>query len=57
MPDGVELVVVIERVELAEPELIVTGVGLNVAVAPLGRPLALRLTLPVNPLVGETVIV
>jgi len=39
-----------------EPEF-VTAVGLNAAVAPGGSPLALRLTLPVNPPPAVTVIV
>jgi hypothetical protein len=47
----VELVVT-ERVELPEPA---TDVGLKVPVAPLGRPLTLKLTLPVKPPDGVTV--
>ncbi len=35
----------------------VVGFGLKFNVTPLGAPVALRLTLPVNPLTGTTVIV
>jgi hypothetical protein len=34
-----------------------TAVGLKVAIAPEGRPLALKLTVPVNPVTGVTVTV
>ena len=34
-----------------------TEVGLNVAVAPAGRPLAVNVTMPLNPLEGVTVTV
>jgi hypothetical protein len=43
---GVELEVDTLSVELPEP---VTDVGLNVAVAPAGNPLAVKLTLPAKP--------
>jgi hypothetical protein len=36
--------------------LVVVGFGLNPAVTPLGRPVALKVTLPVNPSIGLTVI-
>ena len=36
--------------------VVVVGLGENPAVTPLGRPEALRLTLPLKPLVGTTVI-
>lgn len=35
----------------------VVGFGLNAAVTPLGRPVALKVTLPVNPFCGTTVMV
>ena len=37
--------------------LAVAGVGLKLAVTPLGRPLAVRATLPLNPLLGVIVMV
>jgi hypothetical protein len=46
VPGGVETLVATVKVELPEP---VTEVGLNAAVAPVGRPLALSATLPVKP--------
>jgi hypothetical protein len=36
---------------------VVTVAGLKLAVAPEGRPLALKLTVPVNPVTGVTVTV
>lgn len=51
---GVEVVVVIVSVEEPDPE---TVVGEKAAVAPVGRPLALNVTVPVNPLSGEIVAV
>lgn len=51
---GVELVVVMVRVE--EPELLIEA-GLKLAVAPAGKPPALRATAPVNPPCGVTVTV
>jgi hypothetical protein len=53
-PIGVLLVVVIVSVELPEPLI---EAGTNVAVAPVGSPLALRLTDPVNPLMAPTLTV
>lgn len=54
LPVGVVLAVVTVKVE--EPE-VVTDAGLKLAVAPVGSPLTLRFTVPVNPLVGVTVTV
>lgn len=53
VPVGVVLVVVTVSVELPE----VSGVGLNVPVAPAGSPLTVRSTDPVKPPVGVTVAV
>lgn len=47
-------VVVMARVELPE---VVTEAGVNVAVAPAGNPLTLKLTVPVYPLRGAIVAV
>jgi hypothetical protein len=47
----VELVLTV-IVELPDPPE--TELGLKVAVAPLGSPLALRFTVPVYPFTGET---
>ena len=52
MPAGVEDDVDTLTVEVPDP---VTDVGLNVAVAPVGNPLALSATLPLNPLKAVTV--
>ena len=52
VPDGVEDDVDTLIVEVPDP---VTDVGLNVAVAPVGNPLALSATLPLNPLKAVTV--
>ena len=52
VPAGVELLVVIFNVE----EL-VAGLGVKLPVAPLGSPLTLKLTLPVNPPEGVIVTV
>jgi hypothetical protein len=46
LPVGVLAVVVMVRVELPPG---VIDAGLNVGVAPAGRPVALKLTTPVNP--------
>ncbi len=46
-PRGVAALVVTVRVELPDPPS--TGLGFRVAVAPTGRPLQLRFTLPVKP--------
>ena len=54
MPAGVLVLVLTDRVEEPEP---VTEVGLKVALAPLGRPLTLKLTAPVNPPTAVTVAV
>jgi hypothetical protein len=51
LPAGVEEPVETDRVEV--PELLIDE-GLNAAVAPLGRPLTLRLTVPLNPFVAVT---
>jgi hypothetical protein len=52
LPAGVEELVETDRVEVPEP---LTDGGLNVAVAPLGSPFTLRLTVPLNPFVAVTV--
>jgi hypothetical protein len=52
VPVGVEPAVVTVSVE--DPEPLLTGVGLNVPVAPLGSPLMVKLTAPVKPLSGLT---
>jgi hypothetical protein len=54
VPVGVLLAVETVRVEFPEP---VTDVGLNWPVAPDGKPLTLRLTVPVNPFKAVTVVV
>lgn len=54
VPAGVEPEVVTVRVEVPEPEMVA---GLKLAVAPVGRPLALRVTVSVKPLVGVIVTV
>ena len=46
LPAGVELVVETVRVEDPEP---LTDVGLKLAVAPAGKPLAAKVTLPLKP--------
>ena len=51
---GVELEVLTAMVEEPEPE---TEGGVNVAVAPGGKPLTVKLTFPLNPLEGVTVTV
>ena len=49
--------VVAERVAVTVKVLVAgAGLGLNDAVTPLGRPVAAKLTLPLNPFVGFTVI-
>ena len=53
LPVGVVLLVVMVSVELPE----VSGVGLNVPLAPAGNPLTVRSTFPVNPPLGVTVAV
>ena len=54
MPVGVELLVVTFMVE--EPEAVTDG-GLKLALAPEGKPLALKVTVPVNPFNAVTVAV
>ena len=51
-PAGVELRVVIVSVEDPEPLIVL---GLKLALAPDGKPLALKLTLPLNPFKAVTV--
>jgi len=53
VPAGVVVLVTTFSVELPE----VNDVGFKVAVAPVGNPLTVRLTVPVNPLKGVTVAV
>ena len=52
LPTGVEPEVLILSTEEPDP---VMDDGLNVAVAPLGNPMAFRLTVPVNPTPAVTV--
>ena len=54
VPAGVEDDVDILTVEVPDP---VTDVGLNVAVAPMGNPLALSASLPLNPFNAVIVLV
>ena len=54
MPSGVAVEVLTVKVE--DPEL-ETEAGVKLAVAPVGNPVTLRLTLPVNPLEGVTLTV
>lgn len=55
---GALTLVVIVRVDVFEfASLMFTGVGLKTAVAPVGKPLTLRFTLPVNAAKGVMVIV
>ncbi len=51
VPAGVEQLV--ETVSVEDPELLIEA-GLKLGVAPLGKPLTPRLTVPVNPLSGLT---
>ena len=53
LPVGVVLLVVTVNVELPDA----SGLGLNVPVAPVGKPLTLSVTDPVKPPVGVTVAV
>ena len=63
LPDvPVMVTVAVPKVAVALAErvsvlVVVVGFGLNPAVTPLGKPEALRLTLPLNPLIGFTVTV
>lgn len=52
MPTGVVALVVTEKVDVE-----VAGLGLKVPVAPVGNPFALRVTWPLKPLEGVTVVV
>ena len=54
MPAGVVVLVLTDMVELPEP---VTEAGLKLALAPLGRPLIVKLTTPVKPPDAATVAV
>ena len=54
-PVGVALDV--ETVSADDPDPPLIDVGLNEPLAPLGSPLTLRFTAPVNPLIGLTVAV
>jgi CBS-domain-containing membrane protein len=54
VPVGVVVAVEIVSVELPEVE---TDAGLKLAVAPLGKPLTLRFTVPVKPLSAPMVVV
>ena len=54
LPVGVVLAVVTVMVDEPEP---FTDVGLKLALAPAGNPLALKVTVPVKPPVGVTVAV
>jgi hypothetical protein len=53
-PPTVAALVAVSVIALEPP---VVGSGLNAAVTPLGRPEAKKVTLPVNPLTGVTVMV
>ncbi len=50
-PNGVFATVAIAKVEVPEP---VMELGVNVAVAPVGRPVTVRLTAPEKPLRAPT---
>jgi hypothetical protein len=54
VPIGVELEVFSVKVEDPEPG---TEVGAKLAVAPVGNPVTLKLTFPVNPFEGVTLTV
>ncbi len=54
MPFGVGAVVVIVAVDVPD---VVTVVGLKAAVVPVGSPVALKVTTPVNPLIAPIVAV
>jgi hypothetical protein len=54
---GPPVVAALVAVSVIALELLVVGLGLNTAVTPLGRPEAAKLTLPVKPLAGVTVMV
>lgn len=50
------VLVAVVTVIVLEPE-VVTDDGLKLELAPVGNPLTLNVTVPVNPLLGETVTV
>ena len=54
VPVGVEVVVATASVDDPEP---VTDVGVNDAVAPVGKPMTPSVTAPLKPLIAETVVV
>jgi hypothetical protein len=54
VPGGVAAVV--DTLIVVDPDVVTVG-GLNVAVAPEGRPVTLNATVPVNPFTGATVAV
>jgi hypothetical protein len=54
LPAAAPVGVVTVSVELPDP---VTAVGLNTPVAPVGSPLTLRFTVPLNPFIAPTVTV
>ena len=55
VPKGVAAVVLIVSVEACALELLMTSVdGLKLKVAPAGKPVRLRLIVPVKPLEGDT---
>ena len=56
VPVAVVLLVVMFSVVVAVPPLVLTGLVVNEGVAPVGRPLALKLTLLLKPPLGVTVI-
>jgi hypothetical protein len=51
VPSGVEVEVFTVTIEDPEPEI---EAGAKLAVAPVGNPVILKLTFPVNPLTGVT---
>jgi hypothetical protein len=52
---GPPVVAVLEAVSVSTLEPAVVGFGLNEAVTPLGRPVADRVTAPLNPFAGVTI--
>ena len=56
VPTGVlKLVVTVNVDDFADASVMFTDVGLKTALAPVGKPLMLNETLPVNPFEGVTV--
>ena len=53
---NVPLVLLVVTVIVVEPDAVTVG-GLKLALAPLGKPLTLKLTVPLNPPEGVTVTV